>query len=86
MTAQLRCECGNQLRVSEHHLGRHVQCPGCGRSHLVTSADLTASGSVAGVTSTLQAARRSIAQPSRGGKRLLQSLLVLLILAAGAAT
>ena len=87
MTAQLRCECGNQLRVTEHHLGRRVQCPGCGKSHLVTSDELTASPSVAGITPTLSAARRTIAQPDRRGKWLLPWLLVLLlVLAAGAAT
>jgi hypothetical protein len=30
MSTELVCACGRKLRVSEHHAGRRVQCPGCG--------------------------------------------------------
>jgi hypothetical protein len=77
MTAHLRCDCGNQLRVFEHHVGRRVQCPACGKSHVVT-AD--------GITPALPAAGAAAGQGSRGRKRVLLVLLLLLLLAAGAMT
>jgi hypothetical protein len=77
MTAHLRCDCGNQLRVFEHHVGRRVQCPACGKSHVVT-AD--------GITPALPAAGALAGQGSRGRKRAVLVLLLLLLLAAGAMT
>src|SRR5262245_36911221 len=35
MSAELACTCGNNLRVTEAHIGRKVKCPTCGAELVV---------------------------------------------------
>jgi hypothetical protein len=79
MTAQLRCDCGNLLRIAEHHVGRRVACPGCGKSHLVTADNVSGSQSNVGITLALPAKAKS-ARPSRRSKWLFLLLAGLLLL------
>jgi hypothetical protein len=83
MTAQLLCECGKQLRIAEHHVGRRIQCPVCGKAHLVSSTNITASPLHASSLAGLPAAGALSPQPFTRRKWL---LLALLVLAAGAVT
>lgn len=66
MGTTLVCGCGRQLRVTEHHAGRRIQCPGCGAGHTVTVAMLasTTTGPIV---------------PSREPSRKMQGLVVALL-------
>ncbi len=48
MSNELICACGRKLRLSEHHLGRRVQCPGCGKSLVVPATGGSAGGAGSG--------------------------------------
>jgi hypothetical protein len=50
MTAQLQCDCGKYLRIPEHHAGRRVQCPSCGKTHMMTAENIAESPMNVGVT------------------------------------
>lgn len=60
MPITIACKCGRQLRAQEDHVGRQVQCPVCGRVHIVPApASDRRRGSAWLVEATPEAARRA---------------------------
>ena len=61
MAMELTCTCGNRLRVAEDAIGRHGQCPVCGRLVQIAPGDSSAPGA----GPELDVAQSLTAQPLR---------------------